>query len=129
MGRQLAPVGYAVARSYDAISWTVASPSRSPRCCVPARAAAGAASIAASGPAGATALGALRSFRDRRREAACADPYSMALYGVAMSLVERLFLQMAREFGSSKRLMGAVTLVGTTTELPIFHRAARSSRV
>ena len=48
----------------------------------------------------------------------------MALYGVAMSLVEALlFLQMAREFGSSKRLMGAVTLVGTTTELPIFHRS------
>ena len=45
----------------------------------------------------------------------------MALYGVSMSLVEALlFLQMARDFGSSARLMGAVTLVGTLTEFPLF---------
>lgn len=45
----------------------------------------------------------------------------MLLYGVAMSLVEALlFLQMARDFGSSKALMGSVTLVGTCTEYPLF---------
>ena len=38
----------------------------------------------------------------------------MCLYGVSMSLVEALpFLQMAREFESTKSLMGLATLVGT----------------
>ena len=87
----------------------------------------GAANVAAkAAPPAPTALGARRSFRDRCARESRLRPFLllMALYGVAMSLVEALlFLQMAREFGSSKRLMGAVTLVGTTTELAIFHRS------
>ena len=48
----------------------------------------------------------------------------MCLYGVSMSLVEALlFLQMAREFESTKALMGLVTLVGTLTEYPFFLRS------
>jgi predicted MFS family arabinose efflux permease len=69
------------------------------------------------------ALGALRAFRDRCARQSGLRPFLllMALYGVSMSLVEALlFLQMARDFGSSARLMGAVTLVGTLTEFPLF---------
>ena len=123
-------VGYAIdARGYDAIfAWTVgfSVALAALLACRPAPPP-GAANVAAkAAPPAPTALGALRSFRDRCARESRLRPFLllMALYGVAMSLVEALlFLQMAREFGSSKRLMGAVTLVGTTTELPIFHRS------
>ena len=99
-------------------------------CRAPAAVSAAGAGAGAPPPARArprTAGEVVDAFRRHARRPSVGRFLRMAVvYGVVMAIPETIvFLQLEREFGAPRSLTGAVTLVGTLTELPVFYFSQR----